>query len=226
VVERLGNEAIDLFDRFSEESSHPLRLATRPDAYDETVDFENGLESLEPLLLALRRCLIQITRRLQRVYLDVEKLHLKLLTISGETHERLFQIPAATGKVDTLFRVLQTHLESFRTESPIAAAHLSAIPSRPQTRQFALFESNLRDPNQFSETLGRLAALVGSERVGTPHPHETHRPDAFSMRPPELEIGAKPAGAWTELGISDSPCGVFVRPSARWFKRKQENLPF
>src|SRR5262249_22983475 len=78
---------------------------------------------------------------------------------------------------------LQTHLENFRSEHPIVAVALSAQPIKPAREQFGLFETTLRNPQQLSEMLARLIALLGSERVGTPVLEETHRPAAFRMEP-------------------------------------------
>ena len=79
--------------------------------------------------------------------------------------------------------MLQTHLENFRSEHPIVAVALSAEPIKPAGEQFGLFETTLRNPHQLSETLARLTALLGGDRIGTPVLEETHRPDAFRMQP-------------------------------------------
>jgi protein ImuB len=74
-----------------------------------------------------------------------------------------------------------------RTEHPIVALELSATPGRAINHQFGLFESVLRDPNHFHETLARLTGLVGAERVGTPVVQESYKPDAFRLEPVTLE---------------------------------------
>jgi protein ImuB len=79
--------------------------------------------------------------------------------------------------------MLQTHLENFKSEHPIIAVSLQAHPIKPNSQQFGLFETTLRNPNQLSETLARLTALLGVDRVGTPVLDETHRPDAFHIEP-------------------------------------------
>src|SRR6266567_1566312 len=98
-----------------------------------------------------------------------------------EIYERIFKIPQPTNNVDLLFRMLHTHLENFKSEHPIVAVALSAQPIKPAREQFGLFETTLRNPQQLSETLARLIALLSADRVGTPILEETHRPDAFRM---------------------------------------------
>ena len=61
------------------------------------------------------------------------------------------------------------------------ALRLEAVPSYAENHQFALFETSLRDPNHFFETIARLNALLGPERVGTPVLQASHRPDDFKI---------------------------------------------
>jgi protein ImuB len=181
VAERLGPEVVELFNRVSPDSSRPLKLIAPAEEFAEQMEFENEVETVEPLLFALRRFVEQLSRRLDLIYLVVAEFHLQLGLSSGAKYERVFKIPAPTGNIEILFRMLQTHLETVRTDSPITLLRLSAKPAKPETRQFGLFESTLRDPNQFAETLARLTGLCGADRVGTPLLETTHRPDAFKV---------------------------------------------
>lgn len=184
LAERLGVDAIELLDRVSPEMTRPLDIVVAPDAYEEQVDFEAPVETLEPLLFILRRFVEQLATRIALNYRVVSELTLRLSLESGPPYERGFKVPAPTGHVDTLFRMLQTHLETVRTDAPIIALRLAATPCRAENQQFGLFESALRDPNQFHETIARLTALLGSDRVGTPVVEQSHRPDTFHLRPP------------------------------------------
>jgi protein ImuB len=187
VTERLGAEALALFERVSRESVRPLKLTAPPEEFAEQTEFESEIETAAPLLFVLRRFVEQLSRRLQLNYLVVAELDLQLGLASGDRHQRAFKIPSPTGKVETLFRILQTHLDGVRTDSPIISLQLAAKPAVPAADQFGLFESALRDPNRFAETLGRLGALLGPENVGAPVAENTHRPDSFRMTPPEFE---------------------------------------
>jgi protein ImuB len=181
VTERLGPEAAELFNRVSPDSPRPLKLVAPAEEFSEQMEFENEIETVEPLLFVLRRFVEQLSRRLEWIYLVVAEFQLQLGLSSGAKYDHLFKIPAPTGNIDVLFRMLETHLENVRTDSPITSLRLAAKPTKPEARQFGLFESTLRDPNQFAETLARLTALCGSDRVGTPQMETTHRPDAFKV---------------------------------------------
>jgi protein ImuB len=181
LAERLGPEAVDLFDSASSRQIRPLNLVVPAETFEEAMDFEQPVESLEPLLFVLRRFIEQLVCRLEMFYLVAADLQLRLGLASGDPYERLFVIPSPTRDVETLFRMLQTHLENVRTDAPISSLKLGARPGQAANYQFGLFNAALRDPNQFHETLARLSALLGTDRVGTPHLLETHRPDSFRM---------------------------------------------
>ncbi len=180
---RLGPEAVRMWERANGQSNRPLKLVRPAESFKESFEFENEIETAEPLLFMLRRFLEQLAVRLSGIYFVAKELTLRITFTNKQQYERCFKIPQPTNDVDLLFRMLQTHLENFKSEYPIVAVALSAQPIKPAKEQFGLFETTLRNPSQLSETLARLSALLGAERVGTPVLQETHRPDAFRLEP-------------------------------------------
>jgi protein ImuB len=187
---RLGPEAVQMWERANGQSNRVLKLVRPPETFEESFEFENEIETAEPLLFMLRRFLEQLAIRLSGIYLVAKELTLQITFRDKQIYERVFKIPQPTNNVDLLFRMLHTHLENFKSEYPIIAVALSAQPIKPAREQFGLFETTLRNPHQLSETLARLTALLGADRVGTAVLEETHRPDAFWMEPFEWQVGA------------------------------------
>ncbi len=197
---RLGVEAVRMWERANGQSDRPLKFVRPPESFEERFEFENEIETAEPLLFMLRRFLQQLSLRLSAVYHVVNQLTLRITfsnpprdgfaAANKQIYERVFKIPQPTNDVDLLFRMLHTHLENFRSECPITAVSLDAQPTKPPKQQFGLFETTLRNPHQLSETLARLTALLGADRVGTPVLEETHRPDAFHLESFSWEVGA------------------------------------
>ncbi|MGE5214902.1 MAG: hypothetical protein ACM3NN_14570 [Nitrospirota bacterium] len=230
---RLGPEAIRMWERANGRSSRLLKLVRPPESFEESFEFESEIETAEPLLFMLRRFLEQLAVRLAAIYLVAKELTLRITfansrqvrrgvdssdwrnesAVAGkQIYERVFKIPQPTNDVDLLFRMLQTHLENFRSEHPIVAVALSAEPIKPAREQFGLFETTLRNPYQLSETLARLTALLGSDRIGTPALEETHRPDAFQMQPFSWRVvSAVPSGAITDALRTAYPTAALRR---------------
>jgi protein ImuB len=178
---RLGPEAVRMWERSNGQSNRGLKLIRPPKSFEESFEFENEIETAEPLLFMLRRFLEQLAVQLSGIYLVTKELTLRITFTNKQIYEHIFKIPQPTNKVDLLFRMLHTHLENFKSEHPIIAVALTAQPIKPAREQFGLFETTLRNPQQLSETLARLIALLSADRVGTPVLEETHRPDAFGM---------------------------------------------
>src|SRR5438034_1687428 len=181
---RLGPEAVRMWERANGQFNRVLKLVRPPESFAESFEFENEIETAEPLLFVLRRILEQLAVRLGAIYLVAKELTLRITfanpprdgsaSADKQLYERVFNIPQPTNDVDLLFRMLQTHLENFKSEQPIIAVALMAEPIRPVSQQFGLFETALRNPHQLYETLARLSALLGSDCVGTPVLQETH----------------------------------------------------
>ena len=211
---RLGPEAIRMWERANGQSNRVLKLVRPPESFEESFEFEHEIETAVPLLFMLRRFLEQLAVRLGAIYLVAKELTLQITFGNKQTYERVFKIPQPTNDVDLLFRMLQTHLENFRSEHPIVAVALSAQPSKPAKEQFGLFETTLRNPHQLSETLARLTALLGADRVGTPVLEETHRPDAFRMEPFSWSSNNPSFSPSPPHGEKGSPL-----PLSRWERR-------
>ena len=186
IGQRLGLEGLSLWDRAAGRSTKMLQLIQPPDTFEESIDFEQPLETLEPLSFILRRFLERLTLRIESIYLLIAELHLGFTLEDGEKIDRILQIPAPTRDIEMLFGIAAQYLETLQTKAPVTGFHLEAKPSRPAGHQFDLFQGGLKDPNRFFQTLARLAALVGNEKVGIPQRIDTHQPDSLQMLMPEL----------------------------------------
>ncbi len=200
VAARLGPIGVELWERAAGKTTRLLKLVPIRESFEEAFEFENEIETSEPLLFMLRRFLQQFSVRLGALHLVASELQLEIIFSDKNSYSHRFKIPEPTNSVETLFRMLQTHLENFTSASPIVALALKAEATKPAFEQFNLFETALRDPTRLTETLARLIGLLGSERVGTPVLEETHRPDAFRMEPfswqlPETETEPPPLPA-------------------------------
>lgn len=202
VAARLGPIGVQLWERATGKTTRLLKLVPIRESFEEAFEFENEIETSEPLLFMLGRFLQQFSVRLGALHLVASELQLEITFSDKSSYSHRFKIPEPTNIVEILFRMLHTHLENFTSKSPIIAVAVKAETTKPSFEQFHLFETALRDPARLTETLARLTGLLGSERVGTPVLGETHRPDAFRMEPfswqlPEIksELPPLPASA-------------------------------
>jgi len=204
---RLGADGAAFWDRAAgrdRAGAGVLRHADPPRAFEAEFEFEDGIETLEPLLFLLRRFCDQLALQLAAAGFAAAELHLAL-TLGIGAHARDFRLPSPTSDAGVFFRVLHTHLESLQTDTPIVALRLAVTPTRPLHRQQGLFDSSLVDPHGLNETLARVGAVVGSERVGTPVLENTHRPDAVRIESVPDRV------AWQPELVGAERCGLPLR---------------
>lgn len=183
VGERLGEDAVRLWDLVGGKRRRLLRLVRPPVSYEHRCDLDHELENLEPLLFLLRRGIETLATRLANHYLVAAQVRVTLRLAGGEESCETFRVPDPTADVEMLFRIVRRRLETLASSSPVIGLVLGMTPGKSKKRQRDFFHAGLNDPNRFAHTLGELEALLGSERVGCPRALDTHRPDAFVLEP-------------------------------------------
>lgn len=193
-LERLGPEAATLWNLARDTQESVLRLESFDAPLELGQDFEHPTETLEPVLFVLNRILEQLASRMRLIHRVASTMHLTLLLENEAPYERQFSLPAPSREEAVMLRVLETHLETLTLGAPLLGVRLKIRETLPTSQQLALFETPLRDPHRFGETLARLHALAGENRVGVPQRASTHKPGVFHLL---------------------DPSGVFTAPTAR-----------
>src|SRR5213595_1240074 len=96
---RLGPEAVRMWERANGQFNRVLKLVRPPESFAETFEFENEIETVEPLLFILRRFLEQLTLRLSGIYLVAKELTLRITFVNQQVYERIFKIPQPTNDI-------------------------------------------------------------------------------------------------------------------------------
>src|SRR6184192_386530 len=75
---RLGPKAVRMWERANGQSTRLLKLIRPPESFQESFEFEQEIETAEPLLFMLRRFLEQLSLRLSGIYLVAKELTLQI----------------------------------------------------------------------------------------------------------------------------------------------------
>jgi protein ImuB len=206
VALRLGAEGARLGRLARGEDDTPFHAHAAPLEFEEAIDFEWPVGEVGALGFVLRPLVENLVARLACRSLAVGALALTLALDRGWVDPearagtgcdvRTVTLAAPTRDVPTLCTLLRLELESSRpstspsaqgrleraaTAAPVIGVRLAARPARARPAQLGFFEPAGPSPDKLATTLGRLATLVGEDRVGAPALPDRHRPDAFAV---------------------------------------------
>lgn len=183
VLERLGVEGRRMLRVARGEFQRPLRVMQDPVNYCERMPLDHSVQLLEPLLFLISRLLHELCTRLKSHARATSEIELVFEMEGGDTHERHMQIPFATHEAITWLKLIQLDLESSSPSKPVTSISLRVIPVDPRVVQHNLYAPVTPQPEKLELTLGKIRAMVGVDNVGFPEVLNTHRPDAYRMRP-------------------------------------------
>jgi protein ImuB len=147
----------------------------------QTVDFDDPVDSSEALLFVFNRLLHVLASRLAARHVAAGTLHIHLQLERGELR-RDIHLPEPLSAPAMLLQPVQTFVESLQLPAPVTGITLDAGTAQPLARQNDWTGRQLPHPERWADTLARLQALLGTDRVGIPTPLDVHRSDAFVLR--------------------------------------------
>ncbi len=202
VVNRFGPQGGELWDQGAGQKYRLLKLHRKAETFSLEYEPEEPVHALEPLMFLVRRTLETLCARLSQCWLVAQTMMVQLHLTNHTIRQRQLRVAEPCCNPDVLFRILHASLDGKQLEAPIQTFELELIPTKANTAQTQLFEKGLKDPNQFAETLARLEALLGNERVGSPRLLNAHRSDAFTMVP-FLESAGQIRKTTGKTGVSE-----------------------
>jgi protein ImuB len=176
--------------------------------FEEAMELESTVETLEPLSFLLNRLLEQLCARLEARALAVQELKLRLqleprvgdeqaATLQevaaaqnaslladrreGNLYARTLRLPVAMRDPKVFLKLLQLDLAAHPPGAPVCKLWIAAEPARPRSAQRALFLPVTPEAERLEITLARITGVVGERRAGIAKLLDTHRPDAFQM---------------------------------------------
>ena len=223
-MERLGAEASALWELASDSRENVLRLESFAEPLKVQSDFEHPVETLEPLLFTVNRHLEELCSRMRLLHRVASGMHLQLKLENAPPHDRHFNVPSPTCDSAVLLRIIETHLETLQMEAALSGVVLSIRKTLPHSEQLTLFESPLRDPNRFGETLARLHALTGEDRVGVPLRADSHCSGRHLLLDASKAFGSTALSSRTSSSIT-TKAGASAAPEGIPSNRPSLGLP-
>lgn len=206
LIERLGQEGLQLQKLARGEALRNLVLAEPAQDFIESFEFEDPVETLESLTFVLHRLLQQLCLRLTSRCLATNELRLTLEletwnrhgTAAQEVFQRAWKLPLPMVDTKVLVRLTALDLSASSFSAPIKKLIVQAVPAKPRFSQTGLFVPASPQAEQLEITLARIRSLVGSADengivcVGSPEVVDSHKPGSFIVQSfsPERVVSA------------------------------------
>jgi len=183
ITSRFGDVGQRLHRQARGLDSHPLVPHSPPVTFDEGMDLEWPLTSLEPFLFVARAALERLCGRMERRGLACLRLETSLHLEPDGTHERSVELPTPTRDIKTLLTLIKLDLETNPPGASVIGFTLRGHPDRPREAQLTLFGPTALSPDRLATTLARLFTLLGPDGLGSPQLSSGHRPEGFGLEP-------------------------------------------
>src|SRR5882724_154142 len=181
VTSRLGVAGSALHQTARGIDPKPLLPRELPPSFEEGMNLEWPLVSLEPFLFVGRSALERLCLRLEARGFACTRLQLSLRLEPDGRQERSIDLPAPSRDVKTLLTLVRLDLEARPPGAPVAGFTFLAHPDRPREAQLSLYGPAALSPDKLATTLARLFALLGPGRVGSPRAVDGHHPERFGL---------------------------------------------
>ncbi len=181
-----------------------LALCEPATTFEEAMELESPVETLEPLSFVLNRLLEQLCARLEARALAVRELHLRLRLErrvadeetttapelagafshnvgDGNTVDSILRLPVAMRDTRVFLKLLQLELAAHPPGAPVTKVWTTAEPAPPRSAQHGLFLPVTPEVEKLEITLARISRIVGERRAGIARLLDTHRRDGFLM---------------------------------------------
>ena len=206
MVSRLGEAGARLRRLARGEGMRTLVLCAPPAQFEEAMELECPVETIESLSFVLNRLLEQLCARLEARALAAQELRLRLqlerrvadeatITVQElagsfvESHnvapkpilERVFRLPVSMRDSKVFLKLLQLELAADPPGAPVTKVWITAVPAPPRSAQCGLFLPATPEAERLEITLARISAVVGERRAGIVRLLDSHRPESFRV---------------------------------------------
>ena len=179
-----------------------LALCKPSSRFEEMMELESPVETLEPLSFILNRLLEQLCVRLEARALAAQELHLLLQlerrvadeetttaqelacnsdNVRQATFERTLRLPVAMRDAKVFLKLLQLELAAHPPGATVTKVGITAEPAPPRSAQRELFLPMSPEAEKLEITLARISGIVGERRAGIARLLDSHRQDSFRM---------------------------------------------
>ena len=185
IAARLGQVGVAWQRLARGEDPRPLVPAVPEERFEQALDLEWPIDSLEPLSFVLGRLMEPLSAHLEQRDRAAAVLHVRLHLIKNgvtrEIHARSLQLPAPMRDARTLRTLALLDLESHPPAAAIDRVVVAVDPTPGRVVQFSLLTRPLPSPEQLSTLMARLTALMGEGRSGSPTTVDSWKPGEFGM---------------------------------------------
>ena len=181
LVVRLGQEGRRLWLLARGEHPHLMVPIEPVFKLEEFLAFDAPVELLDSLLFVIAPMLDQLLARAVNRSYALASVTVRLGLDGGREHERTIKPALPVLQRDGLLKLLHLDLQAHPPGAGVLSIFLHAEPGDRSKVQMGLFAPQLPEAMRLDVTLARIAALVGSERVGRAKLLDAHRPESFAV---------------------------------------------